>query len=57
MEGSKKNKFRDSLHEFLIMAILGLGVSIPVIVFNIADILSRVNTDYFLHPSAFAGVY
>ena len=57
MKRIKISRLRDSFHEFLIMSIIGIGVSLPVIIFNVADILSKVNIVYVLDVSVFSGVY
>jgi len=57
MKNSSKSQLRDSLHEFLIMVVFGLGIALPLIVYNVADILSRFNMSYMMDSPSFMGMY
>jgi hypothetical protein len=57
MKNPGKNKLKDMLHEFMIMIIFGLGIALPLIIYNFANLLSRVNLAYMMDSPTFMGMY
>lgn len=57
MKNSNKNQLKDMLHEFIIMVVFGLGIALPVIIYNFSTLLSNVNIAYVIDSASFSAMY
>ncbi len=55
MKNLRSETLKDLFHEFVIFAIFGLGIALPVIIYKFTDILSQVNISYLINATPLAG--
>lgn len=57
MKNPNKSKLKDMLHEFIIMAVFGLGIALPLIIYNLDKLLSQLDIAYMMESPSFMGMY
>jgi len=57
MKDIKNSRLADLFHEFIIFMILGLGISLPVIIYSFGDFFSKFGGADILNAATFQGVF
>lgn len=56
MRRIKNQSLKDLFHEFIIFVVFGLGIALPLIIYNVMDIFSQLNINYLISGTPFPGV-
>ena len=50
-------KMNDLLHEFLIFAVFGLSIALPLVIYNLAGLITDINISHMINGASFSGIY
>jgi len=57
MKDVKNRSLKDLFHEFIIFVVIGLGITLPVLIYSFADFFSKFGGADLVNAISFTGAY